>query len=105
MLTSEEAAMLRNAVNHWKDAENGREGDAIALHRAINRQQVGHVATAEELEAAMKARGLDADGVDFERIAAIQNDDSRHVAGWQAPRELARAGARSSATIAAARST
>lgn len=88
MLTPEEAALLRKAVNAYNEAALDRESDAISMHRAINRQQIGHVTTPDEVRVAMEARGLNTEGVDFEKVAAAHNDDGRHVPGWEAPRVM-----------------
>jgi hypothetical protein len=45
-------------------------------------------ATADDIERAMVSRGIPTDGVDFQAIADAQNDASRFVEGWQAPRVL-----------------
>ncbi len=44
--------------------------------------------TADEVRAAMEETGLPLDGVDFEKLAAAQNDQGRMVKGWEAPRVL-----------------
>lgn len=44
--------------------------------------------TADELRAEMERIGANTDGIDFEKLAAVQNDESRLVPGWEAPRIL-----------------
>lgn len=44
--------------------------------------------TADEVRAAFEIRGVQTEGVDFDALAAAQNNDGRRVPGWQAPRVL-----------------
>ena len=44
--------------------------------------------TPDEVRAIMEERGVPTDGVDFVKLAAAQNDQSRTVKGWDAPRVL-----------------
>jgi hypothetical protein len=46
-----------------------------------------HVTTPNEIRTEMIRGGLPTDGVDFEKIARLANDDSRYVPGWEAPRK------------------
>lgn len=44
--------------------------------------------TAAELREEMEHVGVSTEGIDFERLAEVQNDESRRVPGWEAPRIL-----------------
>lgn len=58
------------------------------IEKPLGMKRSTYPVTADEVREALVERGLNPEGVDFQKIADINNDPTRHVPGWEAPRIL-----------------
>lgn len=79
------------------DARTVRPGESVTYHRPVEREVDGKVPRgvtagqqklANAIERTFRRVGAPIAGVDFEKLAHVQNDDSRLVDGWEPPHGL-----------------